>query len=1334
MAYKPVPDDPTESNIVDFLEDVASRKEFLITKSAVTTVKNKAYAGFNLDEVELSMPGMRLHGAQHFVRAFHNPNTESERILIEWQTGSGKSICVIALAHEFIKQFRDINNVGIDPPSVVIISFSVRETIQEDLLKYPEFGFVSKEDAEKLKYMRSKSGAQGSNRDENRSYTALVGTLRRRITDQSRGGYYRFYGYKEFANKLFEITPDGANVGFDIQQLYRQSAENFDKLLDDASKRGYVNVNHDLVNSLRNGLLICDEIHDVYNISETNNYGIAIQYVLDKLGTTAPRAVFMSATPITGSAAEIVGLLNLLVPRHKLPEGKPLQRSDFFTRSKFVESTSFMYNDISYSIKKIKELEQNAKTQVIKLNKIKIVPESESGGQILVMLIAKELILIYGADVLNQMIADRVDHAEVKIITATQIITDQANANDDIEAAELTDLASQFIISHLKDGAIERIAQLAAGRVSFLLDSDVTAYPKKWFLGEQVQDVPYLSITKCPMSEFHQKTVEHEHKLQGHERAPNAGFNAISYTLYDIAFPNPSDPNCGLYSSSDTLNKLETASAEWKAASGIHVNRKSDEITTITGDFLKLSNIKNYSTKYYELIRAVLDAVNSGPGKIMIYHHRVRMSGVLLLQEAMKQNGFIDEFSNPTDSTICSVCGLKRSNHYRATNSAESNFIFGGKPDEDSDEEDLGIDFNNEYKDEIAQEINKDDKHEFIPARFVVAHSDVEKSMMNRSIARFNANGNLYGHKYRLIIGSKIIRQGLNFKAVRHQFVASLPTDYPTLMQVFGRVVRKDSHADLKPEDRDVNIRVFVSTYANNTISPELQRYMDKGKEFLVIQRVERALHEFAVDGFINYDRIKNALAIDSTYTNSLHGMVYKPKVLELSAITDATFLAYGYGEKEVATIAAACRVLFKYRPVWTADDLWKALKARLIAKLYYNSDEFDEGNFALALELLQKPSGFPLTTVVKTGKYYIYTKVDQLMKPVIDIESYLREAPHLKNTYNPRNVSIQVSDFIKKTRSGLEFTIKLKEFERKYLVDNESPVEMSLVECDAQFHYDLQRALILSTKKITANDGAIIEMYKNFKLCFTHDDMLNIKGAKNYHNGAKMVKPDKIVAYLITDSVVVYEFQSDRWYNMSFNDVGISKRTNENDIIIGYVSQQPGNSQIGKAESRYKIRPPIQKMETSKGDNRLIVKGAVCSSRSRDELLSHINALRRVLVKYKTVPDTVVQVDEQEDEEIEDVSIDVAQHAALNYVAVEDKVLTKKSPSASELCRLLCVFLLGLEQISRNSKKDSTRWMYLHCDKAPLSGAIGGADYDHIKAPNINPRMYEREIAAAII
>jgi hypothetical protein len=331
---------------------------------------------------------------------------------------------------------------------------------------------------------------------------------------------------------------------------------------------------------------------------------------------------------------------------------------------------------------------------------------------------------------------------------------------------------------------------------------------------------------------------------------------------------------------------------------------------------LHKSTLAKYSTKYHALITAVINAIKSGTGKIMIYHHRVKMSGVLLIAEILIMNGFIDPNMEPIDSTRCSICGISRKKH-----NAE---------------------------------------HTYIPARFIVAHSDIDSTTMAKNIHQFNSILNLDGNKYKIILGSKIIREGLNFFAVRYQFITSLPTDYPTLIQVFGRVIRKGSHLSLPEDKRDVKIQIFVSTREDNKRSPELNRYINKGKEYLVIQEVEKALREYAVDAYANYDKIKKALPLASNgeILPSLDSIPYRPisiNEIDPSKLKLTTFRAYGYSEREVYVITYILRILFENCPVWTYDDLWDAVITGQVGNINYNHLLFDKNNFIIALFLLKR-------------------------------------------------------------------------------------------------------------------------------------------------------------------------------------------------------------------------------------------------------------------------------------------------------------------------------------------------------------------------------------------
>lgn len=1128
--------------IDEFLGDISARKEFraLVDRGS----KGTSLAGFRpaSDKCGLFLPGLRLTGAQTFIRNFQNPDTNYKRLLIKWQTGVGKSIAAISISREFIKQYRVRASLGERTPRIIIISFTHKETIQEDMLRYPEFGFVSQYEVEEIKKMKDAALKGGAASTEARQYSSIMGVYRRRITDHTRGGFYQFYGYKEFANHLFMITPRGVQEKFDVQNIYNRGEGEFSEKLMDAVKRGHLKINEDLLNELRGGLIVADEIHNVYNIMEPNNYGIAIQYVLDALSDEAPHAVFMSATPITGAASEIIDLLNLLVPRSELPDKVPLRRTDFFART--------------------------------------------------------------------------------------------------------SDGSSDFVISQLRPGALDKIANLAAGRVSFLLDSDTGSYPRRLFIGESVANVPYIKLTECPMSDFHERTLLREYADKNiTDRHPNSGLPANTYTLYNMAFPNPESEEHGLYKSIETPEALRKAPAEWKSNTGVIVEQDAS-LSIITGAFLSREHLPKYSTKYMKILESTIGAVRGGPGKIMIYHHKVRMSGVILLQEVLRMNGFIDETSPPTDSTLCSVCGSTLAQH-GAT-------------------------------------------HTYQPARFIVAHSDIDRPAMMRSIAAFNAISNLNGHNIRVIIGSKIIREGFNFKAIRHQFIASLPTDYPTMIQVFGRVVRKDSHSDLPPDERTVQISVFVSTYRGGSVSPELQKYIDKGKEYLIIQEVERVLHVYAVDGFANYEKIQTALGSEST----IDALPYKPRVQPASRFTYSTFLAYGHGEKEVALLLAVCRALFKVRPVWTYSDLRNSIAS---VQTSYDTSMIDEGNFALALQKLAQPFGDPPTEVVKAGKYYIC--IDSMPNSTLDVGCYLGLSQRR------HNVSVKISEYTNNELLGQNWAMRIREFEKKYLAKSaKSPVELSLIEYNSNFHYKLIRQLILSDSgdhaQITSDDAKIRDLYSRFRITISD------KG--------------KIVGYVTEDSIALYD---GHWYNVNHSEYGIGQRHKENSVLVGFVvneDETPTN-----VYSKFKIRPPIQKIKsgidsTKKGDMRGLARGAVCETRTREELSEYIINLKRVIKHGGGEPDLdnairkalVGAYSDTHEAALIDLKsiIRTSLPADISYAARLDQTMDKRYPSTAEMCTTIRVHLLALEEKARscaNGMLDSTRWLYLFNDRLPTISAI---------------------------
>ena len=1183
MAYKDTAD------FVEFIKDLSTRKEFCIRGNTLESKKD--YSGFITTKPNLILPGLHLNGAQLFVQNFQNPNTKYNRLLIKWQTGVGKSIAAISIGLEFIRQFRARELLGESPtPTVYIISFTARDTIQEDMLSYPEFGYISYADKEKMRTLRAAAAAAGLGSQEARNYSGFMGALRRKITDKSRGGYFKFYGYKEFANHIFVVTRQGVHNEFDIQKLYD---DNFEKNLQEAIKRGDVNVNTQLLNEIKHGLLIADEIHNAYNIMDANNYGITIQYVLDSLGDAAPRAVFMSATPMTGSAAEIVDLLNLLTPKSELPGGKSLVRSDFF-----IKTTS-----------KVEE-----------------------------------------------------------------------------------DNTATFTVSQLKPDALEQISKLAAGKVSFLLDSDVESYPRRIFEGEDIANIPYLKITKCEMSKFHADSLKAEQQV-----TPN--LSAITYTLYDMAFPNPDSATIGLYKSGETVTKLLDAPSKWQTETGISINADASTFGSyiISGTFLRMPELAKYSAKYAAILEETIAAIKAGPGKIMIFHQRVRMSGVLLLQEIFRMNGFADELSTATDQTLCAICGQIRLSHF-TLRTADGAAV-----------------------------------HTYTPARFIVAHSDIDRATMMRSIANFNAKTNINGYEIRIIIGSRVIREGLNFRGVRHQFIASLPTDYPTLIQVFGRCVRKDSHSDLPEGDRNVKIKVFVSV---GETSPELIRYINKGREYLIIQQVDRALNINAIDGFANIGRIRTVLGT----TASIDAMPYTP-ALEVAAsgatvaasgatvTKNSTFLAYGHGDREVATIVAICRVLFQVRTVWTSDDLYEAVQSNTVKGINYDSSLFSRENFAAAIVELQR-----LREISRAGKYFI-------AGATIDIESYMRQIQ------KSESIKIGVADYVKTIKADENWSYYLQSFEAKYLNERgsrEKPFELLLIEFNSSFHFKLIR-LLITKSSVTSNDKKIVDLYKKFNIVIT------ARQAIAAHKQFKNIKKENssIIGFVTADAVELLGEKSE-WVNLPHATFNIGPRHKENNITVGYASNDATDILTG-VTSKFKIRPPIQQIQGKHTDMRNLTRGAVCETRGRFELEEILQKLKSPRLRsahggadsplhtnLQTVPQTSLTksddlpitsfITNTEDNSTakDDIPEPQTERSATQLqpgesapperggesagppsaeppsAATERSAKHKSVSSPYYLCIELQARMLELEERARLDMMNGTRWVYLFNEKMP--------------------------------
>jgi hypothetical protein len=385
-----------------------------------------------------------------------------------------------------------------------------------------------------------------------------------------------------------------------------------------------------------------------------------------------------------------------------------------------------------------------------------------------------------------------------------------------------------------------------------------------------------------------------------------------------------------------------------------------------------------------------------------------------------------------------------------------------------------------------------------------------------------------------------------------------------------------------------------------------------------------------------------------------------------------------------------------------------------------FDAAAFDEGNFALALGDLRRPSGEPPAVVVSAGRFYVAARARPDGSPELDIESYLRSAPP------PARIAVRVADYVRKERSGLNWEVRLREFERDYLrPDAASTPELSLVEYGATFHYTLLRRLVEVGPRaaVTIDDARVSDVYRRFRVAITAADA---EGASRVYRGGRSADPNRLVGYMTPEAVSLYDEAGARWYNASHSDFGIGRRHRENAIVVGLAVSVGPASETGSetfvaaaAGARFKVRPPIQKLRadaagrnrasTARGDVRGLARGAVCETRPREELEAYTGRLREAVARAGATPQAsrggcgVCGAAR---------GGSVALTARLDYAAKYDRAARKRFPSANEMCDTLRLHLLALEENARapaDGMSSGLRWIYLFCDKPPSVAALMG-------------------------
>ena len=741
----------------DIILDLISRKEFSVYTPQTETDSslNKIIPKFRLDRLlrENTMIEMTSYGS--FIKNYMNSYTPYKRLLLKWSTGIGKTIGSLGIAFNFIKHMKMRESIGDGVSgSVYIVGFS-SNVFKQELLEFPQFGFVTRKERAHLNELLSVALHDSS---KIKAYIDELASKKKRLTNRQGYGYFKFMGYKTFFNRMIRIKDNPGTV--DVSRIPSNQLQNM-------YDEGKISFNQEMLDSIKNSLLIFDEIHNTYNATTSNNWGISVKMTLDK--SPEARVLFLSATPIMHSPAEIIDLMNMLISDRK----KDFDKADFF---------------------------------------------------------------------------------------------------------------EDYVVP--KQGAIERIANLTKGYISFIRDTNPMMYASINFVGTAIPNVDFVKFVRCPMTPIHYKTYQ--------SITAEGSITQDSYGILDMVIPAPDNHKlAGLFRMADI-----TKAGSWLSKIKLTVSKGR-----LKGEILKESNLKHLSSKYHTMLKELSRIMKEKRGKVFIYHNMVHMFGVLLISEILLENGYIHAGEKPSGETLCMKCSRIFAKH--------------------------------------------DDSHEFVPARFISVHGDLDRTVMENNLSKFNAPENTYGEHIFIVIGSKIIKESYNMKAIRNIMVMSRPDNIPTLIQILGRGRRKNAHGYLKPNERNIDILLFVSSIPGlEGLSYEEIKYKEKINHYKIIQQLELAMHESAIDSPINYDSIFRSSDKDLFDIIEYKKPASVPKKLKLS-----TFNAYGVDIEVNQIIIVIKKMFIDYSTVWKYSDLLTEIKKSNIS--HYNMSMIDEHSFIIALSKL---------------------------------------------------------------------------------------------------------------------------------------------------------------------------------------------------------------------------------------------------------------------------------------------------------------------------------------------------------------------------------------------
>lgn len=265
---------------------------------------------------------------------------------------------------------------------------------------------------------------------------------------------------------------------------------------------------------------------------------------------------------------------------------------------------------------------------------------------------------------------------------------------------------------------------------------------------------------------------------------------------------------------------------------GIFNKGEKDEVP-----FLDETMLANYSSKFHK----ALNFIKNSKGIAYIYSEFV-LAGVIPFAIMLEQNGF-ERYTVKGESQLLNYSpnkvgggGKRRIICYKC-----------GK-----------------YASDDIHKAKHKNYHRWGAAKYILVtgSSDPTTQITISQVSDImSSNTNKYGEEVKVIIGTRVAGEGINFKRIRQVHILEPWHNLSRLEQVAGRAVRFCSHVALPEEIRNVDVFMYASTpptiadkKTKETETIDLNYYRNAEKKDIMIKKVEAVLKKAAVDCALNKD------------------------------------------------------------------------------------------------------------------------------------------------------------------------------------------------------------------------------------------------------------------------------------------------------------------------------------------------------------------------------------------------------------------------------------------------------------------------------------------------